>query len=323
MKSMASVRSPRFARVDDALPEAFVATERHLAILRALFEHRVLSSDLIADLDGGSPQQVLRTLRTMYDAALIDRPKAQIALLIQRGNSPLLYCLGRAGARLLAERDGLDISRIDWTQKNQRVGSMFLEHQVGIARLRVALERAVRARPDLALIKRQDLVARFPESTRVLRQPLKIDAAVRLSTASPRTEILANVPDDIFALTVAGTGRTAHFPVEIDSGSMKVIPRRGISANETSILRKCSIYWHAWRQERFATLWGIPQQRILFVTTSQKRIATMLDAVRHPLVCDGRGSDMFVFSTFSDIAAAGPLAAVWTTGKGERVSLLE
>lgn len=320
MKVMASVRSPRFARVDD---EMSVATERHLAILRWLFEHRVLSSDLIAALDGGSPQQVLRTLRTMYDAALIDRPKAQIALLIQRGNAPLMYCLGRAGARLLAERDGVDVSRIDWTQKNQRVGSMFLEHQVGIARLRVALERAVRVRPDLTLIKRQDLVARFPESTRALRQPLKIDAAVRLSTASPRTEILANVPDDIFALTVAETGRTAHFPVEIDSGSMKVIPRRGISPSETSILRKLAVFWHAWRQERFATLWGIPQQRILFVTTSQKRIATMLDAVRHPLVCDGRGSDMFLFATFNDIAASGPLADIWTTGKGERVSLLE
>ncbi|MGE4053286.1 MAG: replication-relaxation family protein [Vicinamibacterales bacterium] len=323
MKGMASIRSPRFARVDDALPEAFVATDRHLAILRWLFEHRVLSSDLIADLDGGSPQQVLRTLRTMYDAGLVDRPKAQIALLIQRGNAPLLYCLGRAGARLLAERDGLDVSRIDWTQKNQRLGSVFLEHQLGIARFRVALERAVRTRSDIALIKRHELVARFPEATRALRQPLKVDAAVRLAISSPRTEILANVPDDIFALSIPDSGRTAHFPVEIDTGSMKVTPRRGISPNETSVLRKLAVFWHAWRQERFATLWGIPQQRILFVTTSQKRIATMLEAVRHPLVCDGRGSDMFVFGTFADIAASGPLAAVWTTGKGEPVSLLE
>jgi len=65
-------------------------TERDLTLLAHVGRHRFLSSAQLARLDGGSPQGVLRCLRSLFDHGLLDRPRSQAATLLDQG--PLRWC---------------------------------------------------------------------------------------------------------------------------------------------------------------------------------------------------------------------------------------
>jgi hypothetical protein len=52
---------------------------------------------------------------------------------------------------------------------------------------------------------------------------------------------------------------------------------------------------------------------VLTVTTSEQRIETMLDALRE--VTNGKGSDLFLFTTERDLAAGNPMEVVWSPRK--------
>ena len=109
------------------------------------------------------------------------------------------------------------------------------------------------------------------------------------------------IPDDLFAL-VFDDGTASYFLVEIDRGQMPV--RRGERSREeviagkrrtrTYYMAKLATYYHGWRQRRHVEQFGVEQLRVLTVTTSEKRIETMLDASAR--VTDGKGSDCFYLS---------------------------
>jgi hypothetical protein len=43
-------------------------------------------------------------------------------------------------------------------------------------------------------------------------------------------------------------------------------------------MHKLATYYHGWRQRRHVEQFGVEQLRVLTVTTSEKRIETMLEA---------------------------------------------
>ena len=78
-------------------------TDRDLQLLAAVGRHRFLSSAQLAALDGGSPQNVLRCLRALFDHGYLDRPKAQLAAMPIEGPQALVYGLAPKGARVKME----------------------------------------------------------------------------------------------------------------------------------------------------------------------------------------------------------------------------
>ncbi len=80
-------------------------------------------------------------------------------------------------------------------------------------------------------------------------------------------------------------------------------------------------YYHGWRQRRHAQQFGIEQLRVLTVTTSEKRIETMLDALRD--VTNGKGSELFLFIDEERLRSSNPLEVEWITGKRNRARLTD
>src|SRR6266850_107221 len=92
-------RAKRFRRVEN--PKPIDLTARDLTVLAHLARHRFLSSRHLAALDGGSLQNVLRMLRSLFDHGYIDRPPAQLARLPEGGPQPMVYGLAKKGAAAL------------------------------------------------------------------------------------------------------------------------------------------------------------------------------------------------------------------------------
>src|SRR4051794_20244062 len=82
---MESIRCPRFERVK--LNHQTVITERDRAILRAVETHKFLRSSQLAELVGGSAQQVRRRLQRLFHLGQIERPRSQIDYYSRGGGS--------------------------------------------------------------------------------------------------------------------------------------------------------------------------------------------------------------------------------------------
>ncbi len=303
-------RRKRFQR--SAAPSPMQLTERDLHLLAHVGRHRFLSSTHLVALDGGSPQNVLRCLRALFDHGYLDRPKSQLASVPLEGPQPMVYGLAPKGARLLREHAHHLTGGGDWTEKNKRAGAVFLEHTLAVADFMTALELSCRTRPDVDLIRENEIIADAPEETRRAREPLRW--LVRPERA--RNEVWSVVPDGVFALSFAD-GTAAYFLLEIDRGT---IPIARNSRDHRSITRKLATYYEGWRANRHVEQFGVKQMRVLIVTESAERVKNMLSAIDH--ITGGRGSNFFLFVDAS--AITGDLLEVtWTSGKRTAVKLTD
>lgn len=314
--------SKRFVR-PVVLP-AFTLNERNLSLLAYVSRHRLISSDDLARLDGGSEQKAKRELRRLWAHGYLLRPPAQLMTAAITGPQPIVYGLSNKGARLLREH-GHHVGDIDWNENTHRAGIRFIDHEVARARFMTSLEVGQRGRDDVSLVRAGELLVSAPEKTRTSKTPLKWTARIPEKGREVLTSIIA---DDYLALTFAD-GTAAYFLVEIDRGQMPV-RRHGESAEElvggkrrlrTYFKHKLAAYYHGWRQRRHVEQFGIEQLRVLTVTTSGQRIATMLDALRE--ITQGKGSDLFLFSDEETIRAHGAVGAEWVSGKGNLVRLAD
>jgi hypothetical protein len=316
--------SKRFVH-PDRVPE-FKLTPRVLSLLAYTAKHRLISSDDLARLDGGSGQNVKRELRTLWANRFLLRPAVQLNTVAITGPQPLVYGISNRGARLLRDHGHLIDTDIDWSENCRRAGVAFINHSVARSRFMVALDVAQRGRSDIHLLEASDIIARAPEKTQRARYPLKWTALV---PGGHGVEVAASVvADDLFAF-VFDDGSASYFVVEIDRGQMPV--RRHAKSREefaggkrrlrTYYEHKLATYYHGWRQRRHVEQFGIEQLRVLTVTTSEKRIDTMLDALRD--VTNGKGSELFLFATEEHLRSSNPLNAEWTTGKGNTARLTD
>ena len=279
-------------------------TPRELALLWHIARHRLLASADLALLDGGSKQNLLRILRDLFDMGLIDRPRMQVNHWTLAGAPrPMLYGIAAKGARLLHGRrgDAGDAGR------NKRAGAVFMQHTSEIAGFFVGLEVGCRGRTDVSLLAQGDVLAEAPEPTRKLREPLRIKGRGEGAPGRPAPSV---IPDGMFALAY-GDGTAAHFFLELDRGTMPVV-RKGL--DRTSFARKIGVYLDAWKTGVLERQFGVRHWRILTVTPSKERIATMVAAVKS--LTKGNGSGLFLFVDRESLAAGTPLDVEWVDGRG-------
>jgi hypothetical protein len=292
-----------------------VLTPRDHEILRAVHRHRLLRSTHLVALMGGSKQTTLRRLQLLFHHGYLDRPPMQLDWYAQ-GSEPLVYALGNRGAELL-EREG-EVRRggIRWETKKRNVSRVFLHHTLAVAEVMVAFEVACRSREGVRFIPPEEILAGAPETTRRLRLSFRWQVEVRRGAKPFR---LGVEPDRVFGLEFGGAQekrRPAYFFLEADRGTMPVT-RKGLA--QTSFLRKLLAYRETWRQGLHRKHLGIPNFRVLTVTTSRERVEHLMGACRS---LGSGGSRLFLFADQGTFGGGDILAHEWANGRGEVVRLL-
>src|SRR5580698_8753808 len=194
-------------------PRPFRVTPRDLSLLANLARLRLASGEQLAALDGGSPQNVSRSLLVLWEHEYVERLLGQVEKrVLYKGSFPLIYGLTRPGAWLL-RKHGYDVpGRLLYeTDKQRRAGWRFIEHRVDITEFMVKLEMACRGQTDLGLIERKDIVDNAPKTHRDRR--VRLTAKVRID--GTRTELSAD-PDELFGLR--GAKDESYFMFELDRG---------------------------------------------------------------------------------------------------------
>ena len=290
-------------------------TARDVALLQNIARLRLATTAQLAALDGGSPQNVSRSLLALWENGYVERPEAQVASrFLYEGSRPAIYGLTRKGAALLREH-GLDVRRrlLDGIDKEQAAGWRFIEHTVSIAEFMVRLELGVRGRSDVRILERGEILEDAPKSNR--DRLVKLEASIRLNGALRKN---AAVPDALFGLRFNDEEKS-YFMLEIDRGEMPV--ERYRNAQRTYFAKKMLTYYEANRQQRHVHDLGIENFRVLTVTTTNERVERMLSALNG--ITEGRGSNMFLFTDVATLAASNPLDLDWMSGKREAVRLMD
>ena len=282
-------------------------TARDAEILRAMNRHRFLRSHQIADLVGGSRQQVLRRLQKLYHHGYVERPTCQLDYYQRPGSRSIAYGLANRGAAHLRRVDNTPFSRLDWTSQNRAVKRLFLEHALMVSDIMVALEIACRKRGDLRLLIEHEIP--LPESTNRERDPFRWTVTVS------GKQKLGVIPDRVFALEFTASKERILCFLEADRGTMPI--RRG-GLDASSFERKFVAYEETWRREIHTLRFGDKRLRVLAVTDNEERAAHL------QLACASlhAGQGIFLFSTRQRIAEAGDaLLQPWTDALSERVPL--
>jgi hypothetical protein len=122
-----------------------ILQERDLRVLQLVYAYRCIDSYTLSLLlnHQGSEWALGQRLQKMYRHKLLDRPPRQVVLRLLEGERHLIYAIGREGARVLAERYGIPIGNLRWTQKNHEVGDLHLRYALAISRFRACLRLAI------------------------------------------------------------------------------------------------------------------------------------------------------------------------------------
>jgi hypothetical protein len=289
-----------------------VLTPRDLDILRAVHHHRLLRSTHLIALSGGSRQATLRRLQLLFHHGYLDRPPMQLDW-YTRGSEALVYALGNQGAEVLEMGGQMRRGGTRWDTKNRNLSRVFLRHTLAVSEVMVAFEVACRSREGGQFIRPEGVLAGAPESTRRLRLPFRWQVEIR---AEGRPYRLGVEPDRVFGLRFEDVpeNRRYTFFLEADRGTMPV-ERKGFA--QTSFLRKLLAYQETWRRGLHKAHLGIPNFRVLTVTTSGERVEHLVEACRSL----SGGARLFLFADEKSIARGNILAHDWVNGRGEWVRL--
>ena len=198
--------------------------------------------------------------------------------------------------------EGLAVNAGAWSERNNAIGRVFLEHALLVADIMVAFELACRKR-GVRLLYEAEL------SSSPFQWWVKISGGTKLGV----------VPDRVFALEYpdhAGRWRRSHFFLEADRGTMPVVRRNLV---QTSFFRKLLAYETTWTNKVHQRHLGIPSFRVLTVTTIADRVQTLLAACSQLK----RGHGLFLFADTSALQKD-LFSAVWRNAKtGERSPLID
>lgn len=250
-------------------------TPRDAEVLRLLQRHRFLRSHQLAALIGGSRQQLLRRLQSLYHHGFVERPLAQIDYYQRGGSQSMVYGLANRGAAHLARADGYGVPRFDWNARNRHTTRLFLEHALMISEIIVSL----------------DLAARSISGVRILHHDESPKWKVPLRGSAPVTVI----PDALFS--VQHNGDTILFALEADRGTM---PVQSASRSRSSIARKLTAYEASWRANIFRQRFDATRVQVLTITTSAARLASITEHARSHVSAAG----LFHFATLAQLTAS-------------------
>lgn len=292
---MEQIRLTRFKRVS-AIP-VMEMTERDRQIIRHVHRHRFLRSWQIIALVGGSRQQVLRRLKLLYHHGYLERPRYQLQYFHQGGSRHIIYGLGNKAVAFL---------KTDERFQDHSIGNIFFDHTIFVSDVMIALELACRRNGNVRLIHEDELP--IPSNARSSNHRL-----IRWKVKVGGTKLTV-VPDRVFALEYGG--RRAFFFLEADRGTMPVMRS---SPHQTSFNRKLVAYEATWNQALHRSRLGIHRFRVLTVTTSAKRMESLVTACSK--LKSGHG--LFLFANES-VLSGNVLSNQWFAGRpGETGTLLD
>jgi len=147
---MTTKRAPKFKRKPEEIG-GLRLQERDIEIVKLIYDFRFLNSKQTKALVDGSEQGILRRLQKLFYHGFLDRPPSQI-LYPLAGPQKMVYALGDRGASLLAEKYGVDIAKIKWSEKNKEVKDRHIQHTLMISNFRTCLELALSKIPDTHLL---------------------------------------------------------------------------------------------------------------------------------------------------------------------------
>src|SRR5882724_5709713 len=270
------LRLPRFKRAAEVA--AMQLTERDRDIIRLVHRHRFLRSHQIVALLGGSPQQLSRRLKLLYHHGSLERPRAQLQYYERGGSRSIAYGLGNKGGVVL-KQVGLVVHPDSWSEKNNVIGRVYLEHTLLVADVMVAVELACRKHGGVKLLYEDQLGLQSE------RQPFRWRVTIQNGWK------LGVIPDRVFALEyldAIGNSQRAYFFLEADRGTMPVTRR---TLSQTSFRRKLLAYEATWTQKIHQRHLGIHRFRVLTVTTSAARVKSLVEACSQL----ERGHGLFLF----------------------------
>jgi hypothetical protein len=307
-----ATRRARFQRQD---PPPLRLTSDDIAILRHVAEHRFLRSTHLVALMNRPAKKIVERLSALYHNAYLDRPRAQLDYYATAGSAPFVYALGNKGANVLAEIDDDSRPQVDRTTKNRSAGRLFIDHTLMIANLMIALELATRRRGDVRLIGPRELHALLPASARSAPHPWTLTAKIKYKGKTVEAKV---IPDKVFGLEFRDTGKRCYFFVEADRGTM---PIRRSHPRQTSYEHKLRTYRAVHEAGIHRDRLGLGNFRVLTITTSAARIASMREALQ--AITRGAGSNQFLFADRATLTATPDVFTLdWITGKGDTMRLL-
>jgi hypothetical protein len=289
-----------------ATPEPFNMVETDFPILAIVGRYHFATAEHAAVATDRSLVNTGRRYNAMFRAHILTRPPQQqtrLAAHAFNGAARIVYSLGRVGARLLQER-GMPL-RIDHTFRPTTLSHLM--HALETTRFMVELTRDVARLPNVNLVDHIDLIDSFPEKTRKDPRPFSLrvtfDERGRLVTKT-------NTPDRLFSLQLLDSNQRLNFAYECDRGTETVEPHARTAAQKSTIHRKLSVMHRAFHDRLFLSRWNFERLRVLFETTSERRIAAMVDTERH-LVSNGKLPGMVLYTSTARRAAHGPLGPIW------------
>lgn len=310
---LAPKRRPKFKR---ASPQSIKLTEDDIAITRYIAEHRFRrSSDVFRHLSHRPPKKLRERLRKLYDLGYLDRPLAQRDDHIQIGKAHLIYALGDRGAQLLSEVDGFVAPKSSWTNKNRTVGRKHIQHTLRIADISDAVYRLPHYNSSISVLTEADILATALPIVQRDPQPWQWQARVRLPDGTLRPTI--TVPDYVFGLDVSDQRKRYFYFCEADRRTEPVCRTK---RKRSSVVRKFEAYLAGYQASLHTTRYRIGNLRFLFVTTSQQRIDTMLEALAN--LAGSTDVSMFYFTDAEQLTAAKHILDVpWRTTTATTTSL--
>jgi len=258
-------RRLRFAR-PQPLEKGIVLSARDIVIFETLHRHGPLPTNYLFEVTkhvGKDYNGLQHRLTALYNGteqggAFLTRPPQQFASFEAR-YQPLIYDLAPKAERALVER-GL------FARYAPRRSDPFLHRFMG-ACVSASFEITCKER-GLRYIGKEEIFAsvKCPVTTKESPNPLAIP--VSASTGS-RTLI----PDDLF-----GIQYREHlywfFAVEIDRNTESVERRK---LGQSGFGRKIQAYFDVFANRTYRTHWGVPNLRVLTVTTSHTHLDNVLD----------------------------------------------
>jgi len=355
----ATTRLPQYRQVGGAELPRFLITERDVAILALLGEHRIADSDHIAHLlsNRWSSATTRRRLQLLHHARFIRRVASQTKFRTGPGSIPMLYQLDIRAVDLLQrpERYGVPAELLaavppgmyQWVLKSPHVGVDFLEHTHLTTDIMAAMEVACRTSGHVRLIKEREIIETvLPETTRSAAKPFKWRVSVRWQGRDVRSYV---EPDRVFGLefTNKPPPNRAWFFLETDTGHETILPTQKV-LESSSFLQKAVRYYATWQQGLHTERFGFKNFRVLTVTSTpslllpaakyalrrtgtvdgkmrgkmSRRIALLMEAQK--VANEGRGSGIFLFTDVpSLLTAPDVLSMPWENGLGKTVRLMD
>jgi len=240
-----------------------VLSARDIAIFETLHKHGPLPTNYLFEATkhiakdyNGLQHRLTALYNGTKDGAFLIRPLQQFASFEAR-YQPLIYDLAPKAERALAQR-GL------FARYATRRSDPFLHRFMG-ACVSASIEMGCK-RHGLRYIGKEEIFAsaKCPATTKESPNPLAIP--VSASTGSR-----ALIPDDLFGIQY-GEQLYRFFAVEIDRDT-ESIERRKLS--QSGFGRKVQAYLDVFANRTYRAYWGVPNLRLLTVTTSHAHLDNM------------------------------------------------